>query len=201
MTGRAPVIIGISGVTNSGKTSLTNKIRAHLPGCRTICQDTYFLDPPDPRLTPIPELDHYNFDELNALDMEAMVADVQSWKDAQSNSTPVGSTPDDMYSNVLIVEGFRMYALRDLEQLLMKKYFCTIPYDVCIARRGTRHYTPPDKPGYFEKIVWPESILHQREIQDQDDIEYLDGSGDQDELCLKIVCDIKQLCNDIGNCV
>lgn len=30
-------------ITNSGKTSLTNKIRAQLPGCLTICQDSYFL--------------------------------------------------------------------------------------------------------------------------------------------------------------
>lgn len=44
----------------------------------------------------------------------------------------------------------------------------------CIYKNGfifrTRNYTPPDKPGYFEKIVWPESINHLREIQDQDDI-------------------------------
>ncbi|XP_061168952.1 nicotinamide riboside kinase 1-like [Saccostrea echinata] len=170
MTGRAPVIVGISGVTNSGKTSLTNRLRAHLPGCRTMCQDSYFLSPSDSRLTPIPELNNYNFEELNALNMEAMVADVQSWKNAQSNSTPTVSTPNDLYSNVLIIEGFRMYALRELEQLFMKKYFFTIPYEVCRVRRRRRQYFPPDAPGYFEKIVWPEFILHQREIQEQDDI-------------------------------
>ncbi|XP_011417221.3 nicotinamide riboside kinase 1 isoform X2 [Magallana gigas] len=169
MTGKPPIIIGISGITNSGKTSLTNKLRAHLPGCRTICQDSYFLEPPDPRLTPIPELDHYNFDELNALDMDAMIADVQTWKDAQTSDL-LGPTPSDLYNNVLILDGFRMYALR------------------------TRHYTPPDKPGYFEKIVWPESINHQREIQDQDDIEYLDGTANQEELCQRVLCDIQRLC-------
>lgn len=169
MTGKPPIIIGISGITNSGKTSLTNKLRAHLPGCRTICQDSYFLEPPDPRLTPIPELDHYNFDELNALDMDAMIADVQTWKDAQTSDL-LGPTPSDLYNNVLILDGFRMYALRDLEQMINKKYFIRVSFDACKVRRRTRHYTPPDKPGYFEKIVWPESINHQREIQDQDDI-------------------------------
>ncbi|XP_078315099.1 nicotinamide riboside kinase 1-like [Crassostrea virginica] len=194
MTGRTPVVIGISGITNSGKTSLTNKIRAQLPGCLTICQDSYFLEPPDPRLTPIPELDHYNFDELNALDMDAMISDIQAWKDAQCNTTPPGSTSHDLYSNVLIVEGFRMYALRELEQMLDKKYFLRVSFDVCQARRRTRNYTPPDKPGYFEKIVWPESINHQREIQDHTDIEFMDGTGNQEEMCLKIVSDIKRLC-------
>ncbi|XP_048736535.2 nicotinamide riboside kinase 1-like isoform X2 [Ostrea edulis] len=187
MTEKALIIVGISGITNSGKTSLTKKIKAHLPGCHTICQDTYFLEPPDPRLTPVPELDHYNFDELNALDMNTMISDVQSWIDAhsipqesalddlyidvQNNSTPQESIPGDLYSNVLILDGFRMFALRELEQYMQKKYFLRVPYEVCKARRRTRHYTPPDKPGYFEKIVWPESITHQREIQDQDDID------------------------------
>lgn len=52
------------------------------------------------------------FTELNALDMDAMISDIQAWKDAQCNTTPPGSTSHDLYSNVLIVEGFRMYALR-----------------------------------------------------------------------------------------
>lgn len=125
--------------------------------------------------------------------MEAMVADVQTWKDAQTSNLS-GSTPHDLYDNVLILDGFRMYALRELEQMMAKKYFIKVSYDVCKARRRTRNYTPPDKPGYFEKIVWPESINHQREIQDQYDIEYLDGTANQEELCRKVLCDIHRLC-------
>lgn len=49
--------------------------------------------------------------ELNALDMDAMVADVQTWKDAQTSDLS-GPTPSDLYNNVLILDGFRMYALR-----------------------------------------------------------------------------------------
>lgn len=48
---------------------------------------------------------------LNALDMDAMIADVQTWKDAQTSDLS-GPTPSDLYDNVLILEGFRMYALR-----------------------------------------------------------------------------------------
>lgn len=66
--------------------------------------------------------------ELNALDMNTMISDVQSWIDAhsipqesalddlyidvQNNSTPQESIPGDLYSNVLILDGFRMFALR-----------------------------------------------------------------------------------------
>lgn len=131
--------------------------------------------------------------ELNALDMDAMIADVQTWKDAQTSDL-LGPTPSDLYNNVLILDGFRMYALRDLEQMINKKYFIRVSFDACKVRRRTRHYTPPDKPGYFEKIVWPESINHQREIQDQDDIEYLDGTANQEELCQRVLCDIQRLC-------
>lgn len=49
--------------------------------------------------------------ELNALDMDAMIADVQTWKDAQTSDL-LGPTPRDLYNNVLILDGFRMYALR-----------------------------------------------------------------------------------------
>lgn len=49
--------------------------------------------------------------ELNALDMDAMIADVQTWKDAQTSDLS-GPTPSDLYNNVLILDGFRMYALR-----------------------------------------------------------------------------------------
>lgn len=49
--------------------------------------------------------------ELNALDMDAMIADVQTWKDAQTSDF-LGPTPSDLNNNVLILDGFRMYALR-----------------------------------------------------------------------------------------
>lgn len=49
--------------------------------------------------------------ELNALDMDAMIADVQTWKDAQTSDL-LGPTHSDLYNNVLILDGFRMYALR-----------------------------------------------------------------------------------------
>lgn len=49
--------------------------------------------------------------ELNALDMDAMIADVQTWKDAQTSDLS-GPTTSDLYDNVLILDGFRMYALR-----------------------------------------------------------------------------------------
>lgn len=43
--------------------------------------------------------------------MDAMIADVQTWKDAQTSDLS-GPIPSDLYNNVLILDGFRMYALR-----------------------------------------------------------------------------------------
>ena len=34
----------------------------------------------------------------------------------------------------------------------------------------TRDYDPPDKPGYFEQIVWPMHLKHLELIKDQEDI-------------------------------
>jgi nicotinamide/nicotinate riboside kinase len=66
------LIIGISGVTCGGKTTLAYKLNKMFPTSKLISQDDYFLDVDDPRHTWITELNHINFDILSSLDMEKM---------------------------------------------------------------------------------------------------------------------------------
>ena len=35
---------------------------------------------------------------------------------------------------------------------------------------SARHYDPPDVPGYFDAVVWPEHLKHLDAIQEQQDI-------------------------------
>ncbi|XP_076395731.1 nicotinamide riboside kinase [Megachile rotundata] len=69
-------IIGISGATCSGKTSVTNRLREELKNSVTINQDTYFWPIDDPRHTKIPELNHLNWEIMSSMDMDKMRSDI-----------------------------------------------------------------------------------------------------------------------------
>lgn len=50
--------------TNSGKSTIVEKLLQEMPNATVVHQDYYFLPPGDPRLEPvyIPELDHHNWE-------------------------------------------------------------------------------------------------------------------------------------------
>ncbi|XP_013403120.1 nicotinamide riboside kinase 1 [Lingula anatina] len=169
-----PFVIGISGVTNGGKTTLVYKLKQKFPGCPVIHQDEFFLPPNHAGLHTDPELGHANWDELAALDMEKMMNVVQkSINDPGTYHSQDGTPP------LIFVEGFLLYNYRPLAEVFDKKYFLTLPKEECFKRRCKRRYHPPDPPGYFEKICWPMYLKNKAELKDQEDIVYLDGMDNQ----------------------
>lgn len=72
------VVIGLSGVTNSGKTSLSRGLAGRYRGTREICQDHYFLPVSSPKHVLVEEVNHFNWELMSALDMDKMVADVHA---------------------------------------------------------------------------------------------------------------------------
>ncbi|KAK7889514.1 hypothetical protein WMY93_025074 [Mugilogobius chulae] len=108
-------IIGIGGVTNGGKTTLTNKLMKTLPNCCVVHQDDFFKKPDQI------EVGHDGFkqwDVITALDMEAMTNTVKGWienpvKFARSHGVslaPASEVVDpDERIHILIVEGFLLY--------------------------------------------------------------------------------------------
>ncbi|XP_070208469.1 nicotinamide riboside kinase 1-like isoform X2 [Littorina saxatilis] len=158
------------------------------PQAETMCLDKYFLEPDDESLKPfiVPEVDHVNWEQFGALDMDRMLQDVDKWRAGYSDHGP-GPMP------ILIIEGFLVLNHSVLTEYFHKKYFLTIDKETCIERRKHRCYNPPDKPGYFEKVVWPMYLKNRKEMEAQTDIVYLDGTEDQDKVFLQIAADIKQL--------
>jgi nicotinamide/nicotinate riboside kinase len=180
MSGHKCVIVGISGPTNSGKSTISSMLCKTLPRTEQIRQDDYFLEPDD---SSVEIKDGYqNWDTLSALHMDKMVAAVELWIRQQQNNTETA---------VLIVEGFLIYGHSELAALIDKKYFITITKEVCEDRRKYRVYNPPDTPGYFDTIVWPAYMEYKDDLKSQDDIEYIDGLTDVETLCQTMQCKIK----------
>uniref|UniRef100_A0A182QJK4 Deoxynucleoside kinase domain-containing protein n=1 Tax=Anopheles farauti TaxID=69004 RepID=A0A182QJK4_9DIPT len=85
------LVIGISGVTNGGKTTLAKALETyflahkgtvffrenlHLNQVVSICQDDYFLPVDSPRHEIIKKLNHINWEVMGSLDMDRMCQDV-----------------------------------------------------------------------------------------------------------------------------
>ncbi|XP_046574386.1 LOW QUALITY PROTEIN: nicotinamide riboside kinase 1-like [Haliotis rubra] len=178
-------VIGISGTTNSGKTTAVRKLRATFPGSTTMCQDCYFLDPHDERLEMIPQRNHANWEKLSAIDMKSMVNNVHKW--IQYQQTKRSNSPQ-----FSLHCGFLIYNYSPLAELFDRKYFLTIDKETCKDRRSERVYVPADPPWYFEEVVWPMYNLNLEEIRAQNDICVLSGAEDQEKLVNIIKEDIHE---------
>ncbi|XP_050090582.1 nicotinamide riboside kinase 2 [Anopheles aquasalis] len=85
------LVIGISGVTNGGKTTLAKSLESYLLSQQgkgffkenlmlnrvvALCQDDYFLPVDSPKHCVIEKLNHINWEILSSLDMERMCYDI-----------------------------------------------------------------------------------------------------------------------------
>lgn len=85
------IVVGVSGVTSSGKTTLAQSLYQHFKGLKglelkagielnrveLINQDTYFRPIDDPNHQKIQKLNHLNWEILESIDMNKMVNDLK----------------------------------------------------------------------------------------------------------------------------
>lgn len=72
------IVIGISGVTCGGKTTLALQLKEKLSPVYLFHQDKYFYPDDSPHHIKCKNLDHNNYDILSALDMDKMHSDIVS---------------------------------------------------------------------------------------------------------------------------
>ncbi|XP_075706684.1 nicotinamide riboside kinase 2 isoform X1 [Rhinoderma darwinii] len=140
------IIIGIGGVTNGGKTTLTKRLIGVLPNCCVVHQDDFFK-PPDQ--IEVGEDGFKQWDVITSIDMEAMVNTVAAWvenpvKFARSHGIALFHSELDEDVQILILEGFLLYNHKPLANMCSERYYLSIPYEECKRRRSV-HCLPSQK--------------------------------------------------------
>ncbi|XP_072243779.1 nicotinamide riboside kinase 1 isoform X2 [Leuresthes tenuis] len=181
-------------MTNGGKSTLSKSLHRKIPNSCVIAQDSYFKDD---SVVPVDSNGFKQYDVLDALHMDKMMSDVDSWRaDPDSFLRQRGLNPQPSSTDkvcVLIVEGFLIFNYRPLNDLFDKRYSLEIPYDVCKRRRSSRVYTPPDPPGYFDGYVWPMYLKNRQELGSiTSEIFFLDGLKPKEEVLTAVYKDICQ---------
>ena len=174
------LLIGISGSSCSGKTTLTNELIKKLEKSIAISQDAYYFSENSGLLQYLDDLNYYNYESISAINMSLLREDVVKLSTAIVNY------------NYIILDGFLLYQDKLLTQMLHKKYFLEIDESTCRMRRDGRIYdNQTDPPIYFDKYIWPSFLNYKIFCENNfNDIKYLDGSSHTDNLVNFIKNDI-----------
>lgn len=68
-------LIGVSGCTNGGKTTLCRRLLEGLPNAYHLSQDDFYHEHGSSHYSFIPELDSFNYDIISAIDMKQFHAE------------------------------------------------------------------------------------------------------------------------------
>jgi len=136
-----PLLIGITGGSASGKTTIAKEISKMLPNSLIFSMDCFYSDLPigqDPK--------HYNFDHPNALDFEKCqhaLTDLMHWNPTSipiydfSLNKAVG-TEIIQPSSIIIIEGIFALYINAIREMMDMKIYVHADDDVRLARRLQR---------------------------------------------------------------
>ena len=139
------MIIGIAGGTGSGKTTLTEKLKAEFgEDVSVLYHDNYDKSHSE---MPYEERTKLNYDHPDAFDTDLMIRDIQALRRGETVRCPVydytihdrsGETVEVRPTKVIIVEGILIFENQALRELMDIKIFVDTDADVRILRRIMR---------------------------------------------------------------
>jgi len=165
-------IIGISGGSGSGKTTIVRKISESIQDFVFIPQDNYYKSAEFINNSNITE---FNFDHPNAFDKDLMIAHLTDLKEGRSIQMPqydfvhhrrMKETIDVSPRKVIIFEGIMVFYEKSVRDLMDLKIYVDTPDDIRFIRRLERdvnergrtqesvikQYLDVVRPGHFEFI-------------------------------------------------
>ena len=158
---KTPILIGITGGTGSGKTTVAEAIHSAFEGnsITMIMQDSYYKD--QSNLT-FEERLKTNYDHPNSIDTQSMIKDLKSLMSGNSiempvydfaNNTRKSETVTIIPTDIIIVEGILVLEDKDLRDLLDLKIYVDADADIRILRRMQR--------DIYERGRSMESVINQ----------------------------------------
>lgn len=179
-----PFVIGISGGTASGKTTLAGRF-AERVGAALIAHDRYYHDAPDPH--------RVNFDHPDALDTTRLVADLDRLKAGEPVDLPFydfathrrSARTDRLEPRaVVVVEGILVLADDRLRARFDLTAAVVAPADLRLIRRARRDVVERGRTvdGVFQQYLAQVRPMHEHFVEPwlrRADVQ-LDGTGDLD---------------------
>lgn len=139
------IVIGVSGGSASGKTTVANRIKEEFKNSVELLSHDYYYLPHDD--LPFEERVKLNYDHPSAFDTERFIDDIKKLKQKKTIERPVYSykihnrTAETVRVNpakVIIVEGFLIFENSELRELMDIKVFVDTDADERLIRRIKR---------------------------------------------------------------
>lgn len=171
-------LIGISGCTNGGKTTLSKNLLNEYPNSIHLSQDEFYLERNNQNYEFIEEANSFNFDVITAIDMN------------QFHKKLSKLVYNGKYDYIFI-DGILLYEDDKLVKMLDRKYFLDLDKEEAAKRRKNRHYIMKETENYFEICAWKQFLIYKQKcIQNIKNIIFLNGSQSREEIFKFVLSDL-----------
>lgn len=192
-------IVGVSGVSGGGKTTLTTKLYDYLSDrANAHAFDNYRIDQvlliqQDKYFYPRDSAHHIWIKDINFINRELMSAvdGEQMWHDIETTVSQLKTTAIDVDANcnlngmcILLIEGFLIFNDDRISDLCNVRFHLTLTPEVCLKRRLQRtwKHVNPQPIKYFHEYVWPSYEKHRDSVKNANKIYYLNGEQPKERL-------------------
>lgn len=190
-------IVGVSGVSGGGKSTLATKLHEYLidrtnadvfANCSIkhvvlIQQDKYFYPRDSLHHIWIEEINFINREVLSAVDSERMWSDIEdSVSQLRTTEMNTNCSPND--TCILLLEGFLIFNDDRINDLCDVRLHLTLTHEVCLERRLKRtwKHVNPQPIKYFHGYVWPSYEKHRASVKNPNQIYYLNGEQSKESI-------------------
>jgi len=182
-------VVGISGATCSGKTTVCKILRNIFVNSRLFHQDEYYWLEDSKNHVRDSKTGFINWEVMSSFDMQSALKDLKSELAASSGNSkklqPRQWTIDNTFKNpdsyetiidpttfehirLIVVEGILVLNDPEISERCDHRFFFELDKATCWHRRKSRTYDPEDQIGYFEGLAWPFYLSNLAELQTVD---------------------------------